>query len=225
MRIGVVLAGGASTKSPAEQLVPRVLRDADAMVDATVVAADSGVDLARRLGITPTLVVGDFDSVSREGLLWATALGIDMVSASTDKDETDLDLALTAVVAAGVDRLIVLGGAGGRLDHLLGNLGAIGRVGASLPTEAWLGTELVAVVVDRWTAALAAGATVSVLPVGGPAVVSEAGVRWPLDHHELPLGSTQGISNEAVGPSGDLVEITVHEGVALVVVPSAKDLT
>ena len=36
-------------------------------------------------------------------------------------DETDLELAIDTVVARDVDRLIVVGGAGGRLDHLLGN--------------------------------------------------------------------------------------------------------
>ena len=59
MRIGVVLAGGASSQSSAEQLLPRVLADDVAMADAVIVAADSGLDLARRLGIVPTLVVGD----------------------------------------------------------------------------------------------------------------------------------------------------------------------
>lgn len=223
MRIGVVLAGGASSQSSAEQVVPRALRGHGWADDAVVVAADSGLDLARRLGIVPTLVVGDFDSVSAEALSWATDLGIEQRRSSTDKDETDLDLALAAVVAAGVDRVIVLGGAGGRLDHLLGNLGAIARIGAIVPTEAWLGAEYAAVVTDRWNAVLPHGATLSVLPVGGSAVVSEAGVRWPLDHHLLSLGSTHGISNEAVG--GAPVDVSVHDGIVLVVVPSAKDIS
>jgi len=228
MRIGVVLAGGAPSQSPAEQLLPRAVVDAVASGDAVVVAADSGLDLALRLGIRPTLVVGDFDSVTPRALDDAITDGIAVERSPADKDETDLDLALTASLARGVDRLVVLGGAGGRLDHLLGNLGALARVGASVPTEAWLGTELVVVVggahTPVWSASLPAGAVVSVLPVGGDAVVSERGVRWPLDHHRLPLGSTQGISNEAAG-DGVPVEIGVHEGLALVVVPAAKDLT
>lgn len=224
MRIGVVLAGGASSQSSAEQLLPRVLADDVAMADAVIVAADSGLDLARRLGIVPTLVVGDLDSVTDDALRWARGLGIEVRSFPPDKDETDLDLALAAVVAAGVDRVIVLGGAGGRLDHLLGNIGAIGRLGGELPVEAWLGAEYFAVVTSSWSAELPAAAIVSVLPLGGPVVVSEAGVRWPLDRHRLPLGSTQGISNEAVATDGP-VRITVHEGCALVVVPTAKDLT
>ena len=225
MRIGVVLAGGASSQSTAEQLVPRAVSDAaDGSDDVViVVAADSGLDLARRLGIVPTLVVGDFDSATPVSVAWARQLGIELRVSPTDKDETDLDLALAAAIDAGAERLIVLGGAGGRLDHLLGNIGAIGRVGGHVDIEAWLGTEYLAVVTGVWRADLADGATISVLPLGDAAVVSEAGVRWPLDRHRLPLGSTQGISNTAIGD--EPVVITVHEGRALVVVPSAKDLS
>ena len=218
MRIGVVLAGGAASQSPgshsSDQWVPGGVHSA-----AVVVAADSGLDLARRLGIRPTLVVGDFDSVTRDALMWAAEEGIEMVPFPTDKDETDLDLAIGAALAEGIDRLIVLGGAGGRLDHLLGNIGAIVRAGQQVPTEAWLGTERIAVVTDEWSAAFATGTTVSVLPAVGDAVVSERGVRWPLDQHLQPHGSTRGISNEAIGKSGDPVVVTVHEGCVLVVVP------
>lgn len=221
MRIGVVLAGGVSSQSSAEQLVPRVLSE-PAATDAVVVAADSGLDLARRLGILPTLVVGDFDSVTPEAVAWAEGLGVELRRSPTDKDETDLDIALAAAIDSGATRLIVLGGAGGRLDHLLGNVGALGRVGADIAVEAWLGTEYLAVVTGSWSAELPATATVSVVPIGAPVIVSEAGVRWPLDRHRLPLGSTQGISNTASGDGP--VEITVHEGRALVIVPDAKDL-
>ncbi len=229
MRIGVVLAGGAASQSPgshsSDQWVPGGVHSA-----AVVVAADSGLDLARRLGIRPTLVVGDFDSVTRDALMWAAEEGIEMVPFPTDKDETDLDLAIGAALAEGIDRLIVLGGAGGRLDHLLGNIGAIVRAGQQVPTEAWLGTERVAVVTAErsaeraaeWSAELAAGTVVSVLPVAGDAVVSERGVRWPLDRHLLPLGSTQGVSNEAVGTPGEPVVVSVHEGCALVIVPAQE---
>ena len=96
MRIGVVLAGGAASQSPgshsSDQWVPGGVHSA-----AVVVAADSGLDLARRLGIRPTLVVGDFDSVTRDALMWAAEEGIEMVPFPTDKDETDLDLAIGAV--------------------------------------------------------------------------------------------------------------------------------
>jgi len=218
MRIGVVLAGGAST----HQQVPAQLRDSIALGNALVVAADSGLDLAERLGIVANIVVGDFDSVTPDALQRARDSGIEIQQHPTAKDETDLELALAVVLEAAVDRIVVLGGAGGRLDHLLANIAAIARPTITVPIEAWLGTELFVVVDHRWSESLSEGTVVSVIPWNGPATVSEGGVRWPLDHHVLAAGATQGISNESLG---GLVEITVHDGRCIVVVPDAKELS
>lgn len=218
MPLGVVLAGGEST----EQLVPRALRVPGAMDDAFVVAADSGLDLAERLGLVPSLVVGDLDSVSAGALARARVGGVEVQQHPTAKDSTDLQLAMAAAVAAGVDRVVVLGGAGGRLDHLLANVGLVADPGHGVPVEGWFGRQYVAAVAGSWRAELGTGCTVSVLAIDGDAVASERGMRWDLHRHRLPFGSTLGVSNEALGGE---VEITVHEGRVVVVLPDAEDLT
>ena len=219
MTIGVVLAGGELT----HQTMPARLASA-ACADRLVIAADSGLDLARQLGIDVDLVVGDLDSVSATALDDARARGTEIREFPTDKDATDLELALEAVVASGVTSIMVLGGAGGRFDHLLGNVGVLAAVSCrhGIGVEAWLGEAYVAVVRTRWSSSVTAGATLSVLPWGGDIAVSIAGVRWPLRQHRVELGSTLGLSNEALG--GDVV-ISVDEGVALVVLPHAEVLT
>src|SRR5689334_19399915 len=142
MRIGVVLAGGESSN----QLVPPVVRSACNGPGALVVAADSGLDLAEQLGIEPTLVVGDFDSVSEAALTRARERVAEIVEHPVAKDETDLELALDEVIARGADRIVVVGGAGGRLDHLLANVAAVAGVPAGIVAEAWFDRQLVAVV-------------------------------------------------------------------------------
>lgn len=212
MRTGVVLAGGDVTV----QLMPSRARGAP-----IVVAADSGLDLAERLGLTPTLVVGDLDSVSAEALARARAAGIPVERHPADKDQTDLELGISAALDRGAEEIVVLGGAGGRLDHLLANINAIASPVIGVPIEAWLGQDLVVVVTDRWCGHLGGGRLLSVMAWGGPAIVSEQGLRWPLDHVDLAAGSTLGISNEALGGP---VEIVVHTGRIAVVLPMAKDL-
>lgn len=212
MRTGVVLAGGDVTF----QLVPSKARAAS-----IVIAVDSGLDLAERIDLTPTLVVGDLDSVSGGALDRARAAGVPIEEHPRDKDQTDLELGLAAALAAGAEEIVVLGGAGGRLDHLLANVGAISSVDIAVPIEAWLGEDLAVVVTARWWGDLAAARLLSVLPWGGPANVSEVGVRWPLDHADLAAGSALGVSNEALGGRA---EITVHAGRVVVLFPTAKEL-
>src|SRR5579859_5466672 len=98
----VVLSGGPDR--PAVDTVPP---------GATVIAADGGAEVARHLGLEVDLVVGDLDSISA-----ATLAGIAQVERhAAEKDATDLELALTAALRLEPERILVLAGAGGRLDH------------------------------------------------------------------------------------------------------------
>lgn len=229
MVTGVVLAGGAFT----QQVMPASLRRRSECSGGDesflVVAADSGADLAARLGISVDIVVGDLDSVSPQTLAAARDAGAEIRHYPTDKDQTDLELALAIAVEAGATQLVVLGGAGGRFDHLLANVGVIAAAAQRhrpVSVAAWIGEAFVAFLDastrDTWTADLPEATTLSVLPWSGDAVVSEAGVRWPLSRHRLTAGSALGVSNEALGGG---VVVTVHEGTALVIIPEAEVLT
>ncbi len=66
-----------------------------------MVAADSGLDLARLLGVPVDLVVGDFDSADPAGVAAAVAAGSRLERHPVDKDATDLELALDAVLRLG----------------------------------------------------------------------------------------------------------------------------
>ena len=89
--------------------------------DAFVIAADSGIDHAQALGLRIDLAIGDFDSVTPAALATATATGTRIERHPAAKDATDLELALDAAISRRPGRIHVLGGHGGRLDHLLAN--------------------------------------------------------------------------------------------------------
>ena len=109
----VVFAGGDPVPDAVRHLLPQ---------GALVVAADSGLDLARRLGVPVDLVVGDFDSADPAGVAAAVAAGSLLERHPADKDATDLELALDAVLRLGRSPVRIVGGAGwDRLDHLVAN--------------------------------------------------------------------------------------------------------
>ena len=111
-RPAVVVAGG-------DPIAPA---DVDALpADALVIAADSGLDAATDNGIPVDLVVGDLDSASPQAIARARRAGVPISQHPIDKDATDLELALAAAVRSGAVEILVLGGFGGRLDHLLAN--------------------------------------------------------------------------------------------------------
>jgi len=177
-----------------------------------VIAADSGLDLADHLGWSTDLIVGDLDSVSSGALERARAAEIRIVEYPAGKDETDFELAMSHAVELTADPVItVVGGAGGRLDHLLANLAVIASPRwAALEITAWIGRSWIAVVRGHRHIAASPGAVISLLAWHGDAAgVTTSGLEWELEDATLAAGSALGTSNRSIG---DHVDISVMEG-------------
>ena len=183
-----------------------------------VVAADSGVDHALALGLTVHTAVGDFDSVSDEGLRAVADAGGVIDRRPAAKDATDLELALETARALGARRIVVLGGHGGRLDHLLANaLLLASPLLADVEVVAQMGPARVTVVRARADLTGRPGDLVTLLPAHGPAVgVSTDGLLYPLRDEDLPVGTTRGVSNEL---ALDEASVRLRSGTLLAIQP------
>lgn len=173
-----------------------------------VIAADSGLDQARRLGVDVDLVVGDLDSVSELALQAARDAGVAIEEHPESKDATDLELAMAAAVRVHADEMIVLGGAGGRIDHLLANAMLLASPAWADVDLQWLvdGARIVAI---RKRAVFhgRSGDILTLLAVGEPAEgVTTSGLRYPLENDVLLASSTRGVSNVFVAESA-IVEL------------------
>jgi thiamine pyrophosphokinase len=185
---------------------------------ATVVAADSGVELALALGRRVDLVIGDFDSADPGAVEAAAAAGAEVRRYPADKDQSDLELALHAVRSGSAKRVIVVGGYGGRLDHLLANALLLASPAfADLDIEALVGNARISVIHHSAVLSGSPGELVSLLAVGGPARgVRTTGLRFPLDGDDLLPGSTRGVSNEFSEP---VATVSIDHGALLAVQP------
>lgn len=182
-----------------------------------VVAADSGLHAARRLGLATDVVVGDLDSVDHTLLD-----GLEVEQHPRAKDQTDIELALDRAREDGAGHVVVLSGGGGRLDHALANLLVLASPRyAGMAVEAFVGDARLAVVRDRHELHDEAGATISLFALGGPARgVTTEGLRYVLRDATLAPLSSLGVSNEF---EGGRAVVTVREGVVLAVRPGPED--
>jgi thiamine pyrophosphokinase len=125
-------------------------------------------------------------------------------------------------VARGARRIVVLGPAGGRLDHVLGGAALLASPRyAAVDVEARLGPARLAIVRPGPPAALAGrpGELVTLLPVHGRAVgVTTEGLLYPLRDEDLPPGTTRGVSNEMLGHRAG---VSLRDGVLVAVLPGA----
>ncbi|MDE0131498.1 MAG: thiamine diphosphokinase [bacterium] len=181
-----------------------------------VIAADSGLDHAHRLGFEADLLVGDLDSVS---LGASDRHQGEVEQHSEHKDYTDLELALEAANRR-ARTVVVVGGHGGRLDHLLANAELLADHRWTGTDLIWLaGEDLATLVRHQTTLHGKPGDLVSLVPLAGHAIgVTTTGLKWPLENATLAAGSTRGVSNRLIETTA---QVTVRQGVLLAVQPGA----
>lgn len=196
---------------------PRVRQALADAPDALVIAADGGARVAEAYERRVDLIVGDMDSVTDETLARLAAAGTEVERHPAQKDETDLELALTRAVERGAGWIRIIGGLGGRLDQSLSNIYLLG-----LP--ALRGCDI-ALVAEGYEARLllpgenvihgAEGDTVSLLPLSGEAAgIRTDGLFYPLRDESLLFGPARGVSNVMTGPTA---RVTFTGGVLLLV--------
>lgn len=176
-----------------------------------VVCADGGARVAQRLGLRPQVVIGDFDSLPRPLPKWKGTTWL----FDGDEDRSDFEKALRFLQEGGVGQVWVVGLWGGRPDHQLVNLAVF---------ESWSKRLALAAVDPGWAVVAGkgrhkipcpAGATLSLIPAGPWAMVSAAGLKYPLRRTRLAR-SSRGLSNRAVASP---VELEVHSGSVWLALP------
>lgn len=208
-RVVVVVSGGAPPDPRAGTAAP---------LGSLVVAADEGLEHALSLGLAVTVAVGDFDSASPEAVAVAESAGVRIERHPHAKDATDLELALDAAAAMAPERILVLAGEGGRLDHQLSTLLLLG-------SERYAGVRLDALVGRAWvhvvreTRALEGtpGELVTLLALSGAAQgVTTEGLVYPLRGETLEAGSSRGVSNVF---EAEVAHVSLERGVLVAIRP------
>ncbi len=203
----VIFAGGDRSLPDVAEEIPE---------NALVIAADGGYHRALELGFQVHHLVGDFDSLEVEQL--DPAVGVERHP--VDKDATDLELAMLLAERHNAERLIIVGGHGGRLDHLLANAALLCRDSFARFDIEWLaGTARLHVIRQATRLHGSVGEPVTLLAVGGIARgIETTGLAWPMTGESLEPGSTRGVSNVLAAP---VATVRLQEGVLLSIQPEA----
>jgi thiamine pyrophosphokinase len=182
----------------------------------TLLAADGGTRLALALGLMPSVVIGDLDSLIDDDRRKLDAAGTEIRRYPREKNETDLELALHYAIEAGSRQILLVAALGYRLDQTIGNLALL--TDPRLSTfDVRLDDGLEEAFFTRGCCQVrgAAGEIVSLIPWGGEVggVVTD-GLRWPLQGETLYPYKTRGISNELLG---ETASVSLKSGSLLIV--------
>jgi thiamine pyrophosphokinase len=181
-----------------------------------LIAADGGLRFLRALGLAPHLVIGDLDSLGDGEIEQLSQAGVEVRRYPVHKDETDLELALLAAVAAGANQIWVVAALGGRLDMTLANIALLmlpELTGAAVRLED--GYESVFLIRPGKPGEVQGqpGERLSLLPLNGPARgVRTQGLEYPLHGESLRPERSRGISNRLQAP---IAQISLEDGLLL----------
>jgi thiamine pyrophosphokinase len=196
-------------------VAPPILKDL--LPSDLIIAADGGTQHCKALGITPNVIIGDFDSLDAANISAYQRMGIETVQYPTHKDETDLELALLFATNHEVTHVFIIGGLGNRWDMTLANiLLAVLMRFSHLSIRLLDGSDELTILRGEGHFDINGrpGDTVSLLPLGGDASgVTTHGLVYPLADETLYFGSSRGVSNIILS---DQARVIIKTGILLI---------
>lgn len=176
-----------------------------------IIAADAGYKHLKGAGITPDMVIGDFDS------LGDIPQGENVVRLNPVKDITDMDAAINVGLDKGFSEFCIFGACGGRIEHTLANIQLVASL-AQKNIKAFIfdgNTVITALCCNSLKFDASCKGYISVFSHTDKCEgVHLKGLKYPLENAVLTNGFPLGVSNEFIGVDS---EIIIGQGTAIVV--------
>lgn len=181
---GILFIGGAA---PNLEFIKKELIDAG-----LIIAADSGFDSAVKMNIKPDIIIGDMDSIRNIQKLEEYPEN-KIFRFSRYKDETDTELGIKYLKDHNFDKIVLIGGGGGRIDHFLAIVLLFDR---EFSPDVWYtDSARFQKITGFCEISSKKGQLVSFFPTGnGVCRMKSNGLKWPLDGLVWSRGD-MGISN------------------------------
>lgn len=182
------------------------------------ISADKSAIYLIDSGIQVDYAVGDFDSASPAEKEWIHRYAGEFIEYPTEKDETDLEIAVKKAMELKPSTIYLFGVTGGRLDHSLVNIHLL----VSLLQQNQKG-----IIIDKYNqieAVLPGSYTIeankefpniSFVPLSRKIIgLTLKGFYYPLINKTVPMGSTLCVSNKLISNYGTF---SFEEGILLLI--------
>ena len=190
----------------------RLIREQASNCD-LLICADRGYSHAKQAGVTPDIVIGDFDSCRDE-----VDGDFEVIKLNTDKDFTDSLVCADKAFEYGCKDITILSALGGRLDHTLANFYLLSYINSKGGRGLLLSAnERIELMTNGtyWFDGLN-GLTFSMFPFGcNSAVLSVKGAEYELEAYTLKSEMPIGVSNVF---SSNHCRIEVSEGAVIIII-------
>lgn len=167
-----------------------------------IIAADGAANKLADIGITPSIVIGDLDSIQNSEQF--------KVIHTPNQDESDFQKALKYLEQNQLLPTLILGADGGFIDHILFNIDIIMRNKCIFYSPPIIGYPLESS--TEFSFKLGSKISIFAMP---EAKISTTGLKWELNNSILKFPGFNSLSNEVIKEN---IKIEIQEGAALLLV-------
>lgn len=185
--------------------------------DDFVIAVDGGGSYCHRMGICPSVAIGDFDSLDCKIKENFEKKEVEIVPFPADKDFIDMVLGIEEAQKRGFDEILILGALGGkRADMFLGNAMALSLFHEDIIMENEYSRIFFMREGEERKIHGNINDYVSLIPMSDVLKTGKSdGLKYQLDQLVFHRGETRSISNELVS---NIAVIRLIEGNSLVII-------
>jgi thiamine pyrophosphokinase len=196
----VIIADG---DFPQHEIPLRYLRESE-----FIICCDGSARYLADAGMTPSVIVGDMDSLSEE----LKERFADRLYVDSEQESNDLTKSVRWCLNAGYDDLVILGATGKREDHSVGNISLLAEYIKIVNVKMVTDTGIFIPFVKSCTVDSAPGQQVSVFSIDPSTRITSYGLLYPLKNRNLN-NWWEGTLNEA---TGDYFKLDFDGGIMIV---------
>ncbi len=167
-----------------------------------IICADGGANAARKLGIIPNYIIGDFDSITETNLNYFSDKS--EVIRIKRQNDTDVEKAIKSAIKKGYKDCLLLGVIGNRLDHSICNLSIILKFAEKIRIRIIYEKSVLSVESGEINITTKPGEVISLFAFDSRTKILSKGLRYELRNTSLQFGRKEGESNKAKGKSVSL---------------------
>ena len=159
-----------------------------------IIAVDSGIDHLLNLSLEPNTLIGDLDSISKKLLDEVKKNGVKILSFSSNKDQTDFELALNYLEEVEKSKIYIIGGESGEIDHLI-SIFLLIPLKSFFENVIWLYGDKRIIFRQKLELNIKKLTKFSIIPLSDLTNLSIDGAEWNLDNKDIQFGETLTLRN------------------------------
>lgn len=175
-----------------------------------IICADRGYTEAKKRGLKPNLIIGDFDSLCDE-----LPNDIETIFLPPEKDDTDTMTSVKKAISLGFKYIEIFGATGGRIDHTYANIQTMAYVKKNSDSEIWITDKenTMTMLFNEEKRFRRTKKYISCFAFSESVIVSNNGLKYPLENALIENSFPLGVSNEFIN---DECTIKAEKGMLLV---------